>query len=190
MRQRSLAEALQGVVDGFPHRPHLVGKPGPQHRGQVTPVPLTDSLQQHELDVALDRLQAGPDPSRLTSILPLLEPAQQPFHPQLLDPFPTLGRVVEQRNAVAIVLQTQPPVMDAPIHFASDLVGGQMLQRAIVRQFVPLPNRAAISGGNASAAASLEYTGNALILNFSPLAVRTGTCYNLKQSQIEVKHDN
>ena len=105
MRQPPLAKVVQGVVDGLPHRPYLVGEPGPQHWCQVTPPLLTDGLQQHELDVAVDCLQPGPDPPRLSGLLPLLKPAQQPFHPQLLGPFPALFRVVEQRNAVTIMFQ-------------------------------------------------------------------------------------
>jgi len=46
---------------------------------------------------------------------------------------------VEQQRDVAVVLDAQPAVMDAPVHLAGNLLGGQVLQATIVGQLIPFP---------------------------------------------------
>ena len=146
MREPPLTQRLQRPIDGGAHGADLVGEPGAQHGQEIKTLLLCDVLQHHELDLAVDGLQPGPNPFRLPGLCPLGEPAQEPLHPELLDPRPALGGVVEQGD-VAVVLDAQPAVVDAPIDLAPDLIGGEVPEAPVVVQLIPLPLQGLLAAG-------------------------------------------
>ena len=115
-----------------------MGKPGAQNRHERDALLVGDLVQQQELNLAVDGLQARPDLVRLTGGSPFGEPPQDTRHPQGFHPLPAFGCVEQQRD-MPVVLDAQPAMVDALIHLAGNLLAGEVFEATVVRQLIPFP---------------------------------------------------